>query len=57
MHNKDNNGRMSAILNLIEKNFFRVHPSMKSHIILFHNNGLALWQGFPDITHIIVNNT
>ena len=24
--------------------------------ILFHNNGLAIWHGFPDITHIEVIN-
>ena len=28
---------------------------MKPHIFFF-NNGLAIWHGFPDITHIKVNN-
>ena len=30
---------------------------MKPHIlILFYGNGLAIWQSFPDIKHIKVNN-
>ena len=40
-----NNGCESAILNLIK---------LKLHI-LFYSNGLAIWHGFPHITHIKVN--
>ena len=28
-----------------------VYPYLKLHN-LFHSNGLAIWSGFPDITHI-----
>ena len=28
-----------------------VHPYLKLHILL-DSNGLAMWSGFPDITHI-----
>ena len=55
-HIKANYGRESAILNLIELKFLRVHPSMKSHILLY-SNSLAIWHGFPDITHIRDNNS
>ena len=34
---------------------FQVHRYMKSHIF-FHSNGLAIWHGFLNITHIQVNN-
>ena len=54
-HINVNDGRKSAILNLNELTFFRVHPSMESYT-LFNNNGLAIWHGFLDITHIRVNN-
>ena len=40
-----------AILNFIELKFYRAYSSMKPHI-LFYRNGLAIWHGFPDITHI-----
>ena len=33
----------------------RGDPSMKSNICI-HSNGLAIWHGFPDNTHIVVNN-
>ena len=42
--------RRSAILNLIKLKFFMVYPYLKLHI-LFNSNGLAIWSGFPDITH------
>ena len=48
---KVNNGRKSAIVNLIKLNFLREYPSLKRHI-LFYNNGLAIWHGFPYITQI-----
>ena len=34
---------------------FRVLPSMKSHT-LFYSNGLVIWNAFPDIMNIEVNN-
>ena len=30
---------------------------MKSHILLYIERGLAIWRGFPDITHVEVNNS
>ena len=48
-------GCRSAILNLIKLNFFTEYPYLKLHI-LFYSNGLAIWSGFPDITHIKKNN-
>ena len=30
---------------------FIVYPYLELHI-LFYSNGLAIWSGFPDITHI-----
>ena len=44
-------GRRSAIFNFIMLKFFRVYPYLELHI-LFYSNGLAIWSGFPDITHI-----
>ena len=44
-------GRRSAILNLIKLNLFMVYPYLKLHN-LFNSNGLDIWSGFPDITHI-----
>ena len=44
-------GCRSAILNLIKLNFFIVYPYLKVHV-LFNSNGLAIWSGFLDITHI-----
>ena len=37
--------------------FFRVHPSIESDILFYskYSNGLAIWHGFPDIMHSIVN--
>ena len=29
--------------------------AMKSHI-LFYSKGVVIWHGFPDITHIKINN-
>ena len=53
---KDNDGRKLAIFNLINLKFCRAYNlSLKLHI-LFYSNGLAVWHGFPDITHINVNN-
>ena len=31
--------------------FFMVNPYLELHILLY-SNGLAIWSGFPDITHI-----
>ena len=31
--------------------FFMVYPYLELHI-LFYSNGLAIWSGFPDNTHI-----
>ena len=31
--------------------FFMAYPYLELHI-LFYSNGLAIWSGFPDITHI-----
>ena len=45
----------ASLLNLIKLRFFRSYPSLKPHI-LFYSNGLDKWHGFPDITHINVNN-
>ena len=42
--------RRSAILNLIKLKFVMVYPYLKLHI-LFDSNGLAIWSGFPDVTH------
>ena len=50
----NNNGRKSAILDLIKLTFFRAYPSLKPHT-LFHSNGLTIWQGLPNIRHIKVN--
>ena len=33
-----------------------VYPYLKLHI-LYNGNGLAIWSGFPDITHIRKNNS
>ena len=47
MHNKDNNDCKWAILNFIELNKIMAYYS---------GNSLAILNGFPDITHFIVNN-
>ena len=52
---KVNNGRKSAILNLIELNFFRSFPHIKHHILFYSVNGLATCHGLPDIRYIKVN--
>ena len=44
-------GCRSAILNLIQLNFFMVYPDLKLNI-LFDSKGLAIWSGFAEITHI-----
>ena len=44
-------GRKSAIFNFIMLKCFMVYPYLELHI-LFYSNGLAIWSGFPDITHI-----
>ena len=44
MHIKVNNGRKSAIIELIELTFFTEYPSLKPHI-LFYSNGLAIRHG------------
>ena len=43
--------RKAAIFNFIRLKFFMVYPYLELHI-LFYSNGLAIWSGFPDITHI-----
>ena len=50
------NGCKSATSNLAELNFFGAYHSLKPHI-LFYSNGLAILHGFPDITHVKVNNS
>ena len=35
--------------------FFMVYPYLELQI-LFYSNGLAIWSGFPDITHLKKNN-
>ena len=51
MHIEVKSGSRSVILNLIKLIFFMVYPYLKLHI-LFDGNGLTIWSGFPDITHI-----
>ena len=41
------------VMNLIQVGIFRAFHSMKPPF--FYNNGPAIWHGFPDITHIKVN--
>ena len=43
-----NNGRLAAILNLDELNFFQMHPLLKPYN-LFYSNGVAILSGFYDI--------
>ena len=45
---KVNNGRLAAILNLDELNFFKMYPLLKPHN-LFYSNGVAILSGFHDI--------
>ena len=45
---KVNNGRLAAILNLDELNFFKMHPLLKSYN-LFYSNGVDILSGFHDI--------
>ena len=45
---KVKNGRLAAILNLDELNFFKMHPLLKPHN-LFYSNGVAILSGFHDI--------
>ena len=40
-----------GLLNMIKLKFYMEYPYLKLHI-LFNSNGLAIWYGFPDITHI-----
>ena len=47
-HVKVNNGRLAAILNLDELNFFKMHPLLKPYN-LFDINGVAILSGFHDI--------
>ena len=44
MHTEVNNGRKSAILNLIDFNFSMAYPFLKLNIS-FHGSGLAVWHG------------
>ena len=43
-----NNGRLAAILNLDELNFFKMHPLLKPYN-LFYSNGVDILSGFHDI--------
>ena len=42
-------------MNLIESEFFKMHPQLKSHIS-FYSNRLAIQHGLPNIGHVKVNN-
>ena len=42
-----NNGRLAAILNFINLNFFKMHPLLKPDN-LFYSNGVAILSGFRD---------
>ena len=42
-----NNRRQAAILNLIDLNFFKMHPLLKPYN-LFDINGVAILSGFHD---------
>ena len=44
---KVNNGRLAAILNLNELNFFKMHPLLKPYN-LFYSNGVDILSGFHD---------
>ena len=44
-HVKVNNGRLAAILNLDELNFFKMHPLLKPYN-LFYSNGVDILSGF-----------
>ena len=46
-----NYGRESAVFNLIRLKKFRADPYLDQHIVLY-SNGLAIWQGLPDIMDI-----
>ena len=52
-HKCEVSGSRSAILNLMKLIFFIVYPYLKLHI-LFNSNGLAVWFGFPHITHTCI---
>ena len=54
MNTTFNNGRKSAILNLIKLKFFRAYPSLKPHVS-HYRNGLAIRHSFPDIKKIIAD--
>ena len=54
MYNTDSQSMM-ATSKFDQFKLYRIHPSMTSRI-LFYSNDLAIWHGFPDITHIKVNN-
>ena len=45
---KVNNGRLAAILNLDELNFFKMHPLLKPYNF-FYSNGVDILSGFQDI--------
>ena len=45
---KVNNGRLAAIFNLVELNFFKMHPLLKPYN-LFDSNGVDISSGFHDI--------
>ena len=55
---KVNNGRLAAILNLDELNFFKMHPLLKPYN-LFYSNGVDILSGFMifhNIRPVEVNN-
>ena len=47
-HVEVNNGRLAAILNFIDLNFFKMHPLLKPYNF-FYSNGVAILSGFHDI--------
>ena len=51
---KVNDGRKSAIFNLVKLKFLRVHRSMKPHILCYGND-LAIWHILPYIRNNRIN--
>ena len=49
-----NNGHKTVILSF-KNTFFRACSFLKPHV-LFYTTDLAIWHGFPDITHIEADN-
>ena len=47
-HYSLSHGRLAAILNLVELNFFKMHSPLKPYN-LFYSNGVDILSGFHDI--------